>query len=74
MAKDKSSTPTTPTTPGTTVPKKAKRNIADEVAALAGKPGGDKIAQRYAQYLDDRQAIKTSKKRLIQGLDFLKED
>jgi hypothetical protein len=55
-------------------PKKTTRNLADEVAALAGKPGGDKVAQRYAQFLDDKQAIKTSKKRLLQGLDFLKEE
>jgi len=67
-------TSTTSTSTVTTPPKKPKRNLADEVAALAGKPGGDKVAQRYAQFLDDKQAIKTSKKRLLQGLDFLKEE
>ena len=66
MAKNQPA-PTTETTP-----KKERRNIRSEIDAIPAGPLKAKIEERYAAFLDDKQAVKDSKKRLFASLDFVK--
>jgi hypothetical protein len=61
------------TNPATTVAteKKARRNIRAEIDAIPAGPLKAKIEDRYAAFLDDKQAVKDSKKKLFAGLDFV---
>ena len=70
MAKNQPA-PTTETPPSAT-PKKERRNIRSEIDAIQAGPLKAKIEERYAAFLDDKQAVKDSKKRLFAGLDFVK--
>ena len=70
MAKNQTTT-TTETAPAITV-KKARRNIRAEIDAIPAGPVKAKIEERYAAFLDDKQAVKDSKRRLFAGLDFVK--
>ena len=77
MAKNRTTpTTTTPTTTPETTPaavaKKERRNIRSEIDAIPAGPLKAKIEERYAAFLDDKQAVKDSKKRLFAGLDFVK--
>ena len=66
--KESTNTATTVATTG----KKARRNIRAEIDAIPEGPVKAKIEERYAAFLDDKQAVKDSKKRLFAGLDFVK--
>ena len=70
MSKNQTTT-TTETAPATTV-KKARRNIRAEIDTIPAGPVKAKIEERYAAFLDDKQAVKDSKKRSFAGLDFVK--
>ena len=57
--------------PGTPKVKKVRRDLKAEVEKLASTPGGALIAKHYATFLDNRTEFKASRKRLLNGLDFL---
>ena len=69
MVKKESTNPATTTTVATE--KKARRNIRAEIDAIPPGAVKAKIEERYAAFLDDRQAVKDSKKKLFAGLDFV---
>ena len=72
MAK-KTESGTTTTTPETTV-KRARRDIRAEIDAIPAGVIKEKVEKRYAAFLDDRTAVKASKKALFSALDFAKSE